>query len=398
MGFHIRRYIYLSTCLIQTLAVVQKQVFDFLGFLWIPILVNFFEIIFIILGFFGGYQNRAKYIITYLIWQILWIIWNIFIICLYLDVGELDHKTNKVLKLDSNSESWWRTEGPQCKTRMSPESSPEVESPPEVENCLFNYIDVEVFQCSVQIILVVLGIFFGINLIRIISRGDSDSFSDKSSRKRNRTSLYSIEFSTDLDNRHEDYNQDFNHLAPAMSPKPMTPRKVKRRSVMTRGSSTRYSTTSKRHSGSRSSTRSSRRSLQNPITYLMEQQKTLSTFDRSQHLEPPVPTSLNMSNNNLGAYSHANLTYQQSSTQSLNKMDDLDELYTGRPASVRSSYSNFHGTREFNYTNVNPYQHSHATPQVPQKKQKLRNGSMFLNNGPPAYTQRIYSNDSETTM
>lgn len=46
------------------IAVVQKQVFDFLGFLWIPILVNFFEIIFIILGFFGGYQNRARYIIT----------------------------------------------------------------------------------------------------------------------------------------------------------------------------------------------------------------------------------------------------------------------------------------------------------------------------------------------
>lgn len=178
----------------------------------------------------------------------------------------------------------------------------------------------------------------------------------------------------------------------------MTPRKVKRRSVMTRGSSTRYSTTSKRHSGSRSSTRSSRRSLQNPINYLMEQQKNLSTFDRSQHFEPPVPTSLNISNNNLGAYSHANLTYQQSSTQSLNKMDDLDELYTNRPASARSSYSNFHGTRDFNYSTVNPYQHSHATPQVPQKKPKLRNGSMFLNNGPPAYSQRVYANDSETTM
>ncbi|KAK9890259.1 hypothetical protein WA026_010369 [Henosepilachna vigintioctopunctata] len=391
MGFHIRRYIFLSTCLIQMIVVVQRQVFDFLGFLWIPILTNFFEIIFIILGFFGGYQNRAKYIISYIGWQILWILWNIFLICLYLDLGDLNHKTNIVLKLDIKSESWWRTEGPQCKKTISPEASPDVEISSDVENCLFNYVNVEIFQCGLQSIFAVLGVLFGINLIRVFSSGSDTSFSDKNSkRKRQRTSLYSIEFSTDLENRHDDYINDINQLPVTMSPKPMTPRKVKRRSVMTRGSSTRYSTSSKRHSAARSSTRSSRRSLQNPITCLIEQQKSLSSFERSSHSEVPVPPCLNASNNNLGTYSHANLTYQQSSTQSLNKMDDLDELYNGRPASVRSSYSNFHGTRDFNYANINPYQHSHATPQVPQKKHKLRNGSapMFLNNGPPAYSSQ----------
>lgn len=46
------------------LTIVERQVFDFLGFMWAPILANFFHIIFVIFGFFGVYQFSAKYIIT----------------------------------------------------------------------------------------------------------------------------------------------------------------------------------------------------------------------------------------------------------------------------------------------------------------------------------------------
>ncbi|KAJ8949158.1 hypothetical protein NQ318_012906 [Aromia moschata] len=98
---------------------------------------------------------------------------------------------------------------------------------------------------------------------------------------------------------------------------------------------------------------------------------------------------------------HANPTFQQSQ-QSLNETEDLDELYNNRPASVRSSYSNFHGTRALNYSPPKHY-HSHATPQVPQKRSNPNRNSMrsmaFLNNGPPAYTQQVPSHvDSETPM
>ncbi|KAJ8969994.1 hypothetical protein NQ314_001422 [Rhamnusium bicolor] len=182
-------------------------------------------------------------------------------------------------------------------------------------------------------------------------------------------SLYSIEFSSQLENRHGDSDNDFDHLPPPVSPKPMTPRRVKRRSVMTRGSSGRHSTSSRRHSQSRSSTRSSRRMAQNP---------------------------------NWQINGHANPTYQQSSQQSLNETEDLDDLYNNRPASVRSSYSNFHGTRALNYSPPKHY-HSHATPQVPQKRNNPNRNSMrsmaFLNNGPPAYTsQGQIPVDSETPM
>jgi hypothetical protein len=43
---------------------VERQVFDFLGYMWAPILANFFHIIFVIFGFFGTFQYRPKYIIT----------------------------------------------------------------------------------------------------------------------------------------------------------------------------------------------------------------------------------------------------------------------------------------------------------------------------------------------
>lgn len=43
---------------------MECQVFDFLGFMYGPILANFFHIIFVILGVFGASQFHAKYIIV----------------------------------------------------------------------------------------------------------------------------------------------------------------------------------------------------------------------------------------------------------------------------------------------------------------------------------------------
>jgi Na,K-Atpase Interacting protein len=46
------------------LTIIARQVFDFLGYMWAPILANFLHMIFIIFGFFGAYQYRAKYLIS----------------------------------------------------------------------------------------------------------------------------------------------------------------------------------------------------------------------------------------------------------------------------------------------------------------------------------------------
>lgn len=222
-------------------------------------------------------------------------------------------------------------------------------------------------------------------------------------------SLYSIEFSSHLENRNGDSDNDFDHVAAPVSPKPMTPRRVKRRSVMQRGSSGRHSTSSRRHSHPRSSTRSSRRMAQNPVTQLLEQQQKSQAYEtNSPSPIESLPNYYNsasnsslMNPNGWQNNGHTNPTYQQSSTQSLNETEDLDDLYNNRPASVRSSYSNFHGTRALSYNTPKHFHHSLATPQVPQKRNNPNRNSMrsmaFMNNGPPAYTQG-QSIDSETAI
>ena len=44
-------------------AALQRQVFDFLGYQWAPILANFLHIMAIILGMFGTVQFRFRYLI-----------------------------------------------------------------------------------------------------------------------------------------------------------------------------------------------------------------------------------------------------------------------------------------------------------------------------------------------
>lgn len=231
-----------------------------------------------------------------------------------------------------------------------------------------------------------------------------------------RTSLYSIEFSPQHEVRQPDSDGDSpDCMPPPISPKPMTPRRVKRRSVMQRGTSLRHSTTSRRHTNARSSTRNNRNITQNPVTRIIEQQQQ-TTPNYNDSISPsgsppePLPMYYNTTSCELIAQQHhwqvnghTNPTYQQSSTQSLNDQDDLDDLYNNRPASVRSSYSNFHGTRAISY-GAPQYYHNHATPQVPQKRQQnvarqSMRSTAFMNNGPPAYsTQGQNSVDSETTI
>ncbi|XP_054110386.1 sodium/potassium-transporting ATPase subunit beta-1-interacting protein 2 isoform X7 [Callithrix jacchus] len=94
--------------------VLERQIFDFLGYQWAPILANFVHIIIVILGLFGTIQYRPRYItgilfpkapealslkFTYLteyaVWLVLWVTWNVFVICFYLEAGDLSKKINK---------------------------------------------------------------------------------------------------------------------------------------------------------------------------------------------------------------------------------------------------------------------------------------------------------------
>ncbi|XP_039958021.1 sodium/potassium-transporting ATPase subunit beta-1-interacting protein isoform X3 [Bactrocera tryoni] len=490
MGSCTRRHFMLSTCLLQMITIIERQVFDFLGYMWAPILVNFFHIIFIILGFYGAYHFRIKYIITYLIWSFIWIGWNAFLICFYLNVGILDRDSD-LLNLGTGSVSWFEVNGYGCKptypVNITSDDPFRPIRPERVDDCLLDYTIVEIVQSGVQCALALLGIL-GAILISYIFLDEDDRLRHVSKKSKHRQSLYSIEFGPSIDTirSRADTILDYDdHLhgrddGGELSPKPMTPRRVKRRSVMARGTNSRQSTTSRRshhgrgergeggtHGSSssgggthpRNSTRSSRRKYQqNPVTKLLDQQQLqLQQQQQQQHLhhhhphgghhgqpkqqlgsfqhkEIPAPLtasnlqtlnqeiinntsgstvvsaaaadaggtlnnillsggSLTKTNNNhyhsfrknippdpiyyntnaqTGLYQqtwqsnsqspivgdeppptptltptlagHFNPTYQHSTTN-LNDVEHVDELYNNRPPSVRSSYSNFHGTR-----------------------------------------------------
>uniref|UniRef100_A0A8I3WGH0 Sodium/potassium-transporting ATPase subunit beta-1-interacting protein n=1 Tax=Callithrix jacchus TaxID=9483 RepID=A0A8I3WGH0_CALJA len=72
-----------------TVCVLERQIFDFLGYQWAPILANFVHIIIVILGLFGTIQYRPRYITGYAVWLVLWVTWNVFVICFYLEAGDL---------------------------------------------------------------------------------------------------------------------------------------------------------------------------------------------------------------------------------------------------------------------------------------------------------------------
>ncbi|KAM7319523.1 hypothetical protein ACRRTK_021206 [Alexandromys fortis] len=74
------------------ISALERQIFDFLGFQWAPILGNFLHIIVVILGLFGTIQYRPRYIMVYTVWTALWVTWNVFIICFYLEVGGLSKR------------------------------------------------------------------------------------------------------------------------------------------------------------------------------------------------------------------------------------------------------------------------------------------------------------------
>nr|XP_029721978.1 sodium/potassium-transporting ATPase subunit beta-1-interacting protein-like isoform X2 [Aedes albopictus] len=135
--------------------------------MWAPILVNFFHIIFVIFGFFGAYQYRPKYLVTYSLWNLLWIGWNVFLICFYLNVGVLDRDSD-LLNLGTGSVSWFEVNGYGCKPtypmNITSEDPYRPVRPERVDGCLLDYHIVEITHSGVQCALALLGLFGAICL------------------------------------------------------------------------------------------------------------------------------------------------------------------------------------------------------------------------------------------
>ncbi|RZF39847.1 hypothetical protein LSTR_LSTR000495 [Laodelphax striatellus] len=406
MGFCSNRSFLLTICILQLIFIFWRQVFDFLGYMWGPILINFFQIIFVIFGFFGACQYRAKYTISYTVWTVFWFVWNVFIFCFYLNVGGLNRESD-ILGLGTGAVSWWESNGPGCKASFlgnltSLEEYPWKPPRPDiVTGCLVEYHHLEAIQASLHAVLAILGIVGGFSLSRSLLEDDDGSPVNKNKKPNGPPPLYSIEYTprhnnedTDDYSSHEVLEDGDNRLP---SSRPMTPRRVKRRSINSRGSSGGGGNTlpppphynnipPPQRRSTRSSTRSSgrhRHKSQNPVTRII---------DHQQQKAAAAAASSDAAANRGSLYGgHCNPLYQQSSTHSLDQ--DCE-----RPPSARSTYSNYHGTRAFSYIGGGGGGGVIATPQVPHHSN--RHSSAFLSGGPPAYNSTLHSHsvDSETVI
>ncbi|XP_063489610.1 sodium/potassium-transporting ATPase subunit beta-1-interacting protein 4 isoform X4 [Symphalangus syndactylus] len=114
MGSCSGRCALIALCAFQLVTALERQVFDFLGYQWAPILANFVHIIVVILGLFGTIQYRPRYVMVYTVWAAVWVTWNIFIICFYLEVGGLLQDSELLTFSLSRHRSWWREHWPGC--------------------------------------------------------------------------------------------------------------------------------------------------------------------------------------------------------------------------------------------------------------------------------------------
>lgn len=168
-------------CTLQLLAALERQIFDFLGYQWAPILGNFLHIIIVILGLFGTIQYRPRYIMVYTVWTAVWVAWNVFIICFYLEVGELSKDTDLMTFNISIHRSWWREHGPGCVRRVVPppaSQSLDDHSYISVSGCLIEFQYLEVIHSAVQVLLSLIGFVYACYVISVFTE-DEDSCRNK---------------------------------------------------------------------------------------------------------------------------------------------------------------------------------------------------------------------------
>ncbi|XP_032071218.1 sodium/potassium-transporting ATPase subunit beta-1-interacting protein 2 [Thamnophis elegans] len=159
--------------------VLERQIFDFLGYQWAPILANFIHIIIVILGLFGTIQYRLRYITGYAVWLILWVTWNIFVICFYLEAGDLSKETDLILTFNiSMHRSWWMENGPGCTVTSvtpAPDWAPEDHRYITVSGCVLEYQYIEVAHSALQIFFALAGFIYACYVVKCITEEEDSS-------------------------------------------------------------------------------------------------------------------------------------------------------------------------------------------------------------------------------
>lgn len=159
----------LTICFLQLISSMERQVFDFLGQMWGPIVFNFFSTIFTLIGIFGVYYRRPCHLVLYTLWQMISIVWNLFLIGVYLEIQPLHHdNSHHYLNLGTGSRSWWESNGPNCEPQYNVSAAVYGYyefRPISVQGCLLPFYAIETAQAAVHLVLTVFGFVMSFYLL-----------------------------------------------------------------------------------------------------------------------------------------------------------------------------------------------------------------------------------------
>ena len=335
------RNVLLVFLVLQLISTIERQIFDFLGYMWIPILGNFFNIVFVIFGLFGLYQYRSNYILAYTLWTIFWLGFNAFIVCYYLDVGDLD-SDDDILSFGTGSFSWWLVNSPGCQphynTTKVPENANHPLKPSFVVGCQMRFQDIEVTHAAIQIVISGVGL-----LLATYTTHYYMTVINPKREKQGVKAMYSIEYSPshrDTSNpntlERETDLQSMENGVERYQASAMTPRRVKRRSYRNSTRSHKEKSMSRKENHNRlslpKSARTSARSHKsiNPVTRLIDADQNRADSSTSNEAE---------------RYGQINPGFQGDASRP-NSIYNLSgpptDMEASRPQSALTSYSNFH--------------------------------------------------------
>lgn len=141
------------------LLTILRQTFDFLGQLWLQILINFFTILIIIVALFGLKQNRISYLVLFAVWAIFNTTWNLLVISIHFKVRDIN-LSEDLLSLNTGAISWWNTNGPGClpySITASIHQSVSILKPNIITGCRFDYHLLESVQAAIHSSLSIIG-------------------------------------------------------------------------------------------------------------------------------------------------------------------------------------------------------------------------------------------------
>lgn len=132
------------------LLTLVRQIFDFLGQIWLQIIINFFTIILIIVALFGIRQNRISYLFSFTLVALFNTFWNLVVISVHFKANDL---SEDLLSLYTGATSWWHTNGPGCLpysiTNIQPSLNNIIKSN-TMSGCRIDYHLIEATQAAVH--------------------------------------------------------------------------------------------------------------------------------------------------------------------------------------------------------------------------------------------------------